>query len=90
MTFNRLGLIALTLCLGLTAGCSSVLTATRAALKKAGMNIADIDRVEINEAFASVVMAWAKELHSGLRRKHAKRRRSTSGRHRDHHERSNG
>ena len=29
MTFNRLGLEALTLCLGLTAGCSSVLTATR-------------------------------------------------------------
>ena len=38
------------------------IAATRAALKKAGMNIADIDRVEINEAFASVVMAWAKEL----------------------------
>ena len=29
MTFNRLSLVALTLCLGLTAGCSSVLTATR-------------------------------------------------------------
>lgn len=36
--------------------------ATRVALKKAGMNMADIDRVEINEAFASVVMAWQKEL----------------------------
>ncbi|MBV2132132.1 acetyl-CoA C-acetyltransferase [Pseudomonas sp. MAP12] len=36
--------------------------ATRHALKKAGMTMADIDRVEINEAFASVVMAWAKEL----------------------------
>ena len=36
--------------------------ATRHALKKAGMRMADIDRVEINEAFASVVMAWAKEL----------------------------
>ncbi|NMG30465.1 acetyl-CoA C-acetyltransferase [Aromatoleum evansii] len=35
--------------------------ATRAALKKVGMTIGDIDRVEINEAFASVVMAWAKE-----------------------------
>ncbi|MCC4117567.1 acetyl-CoA C-acetyltransferase [Aromatoleum toluclasticum] len=35
--------------------------ATRAALKKTGMTIGDIDRVEINEAFASVVMAWAKE-----------------------------
>ena len=29
MTFKRLSLVALTLCLGLTAGCSSVLTATR-------------------------------------------------------------
>ncbi|ALE87851.1 MULTISPECIES: acetyl-CoA C-acetyltransferase [Pseudomonas] len=38
------------------------IAATRAALKKAGMNINDIDLVEINEAFASVVMAWAKEL----------------------------
>ncbi|CDZ96047.1 acetyl-CoA C-acetyltransferase [Pseudomonas saudiphocaensis] len=36
--------------------------ATRHALKKAGMSMADIDLVEINEAFASVVMAWAKEL----------------------------
>ena len=36
--------------------------ATRAALKKAGMGIGDIDVVEINEAFASVVMAWQKEL----------------------------
>ncbi len=35
--------------------------ATQYALKKAGMRLADIDRVEINEAFASVVMAWLKE-----------------------------
>ncbi|HWI10426.1 MAG TPA: acetyl-CoA C-acetyltransferase [Burkholderiaceae bacterium] len=35
--------------------------ATAAALKKAGMKIDDIDLVEINEAFASVVMAWLKE-----------------------------
>lgn len=38
------------------------IAATRHALKKAGLRMADIDRVEINEAFASVVMAWAKEL----------------------------
>jgi acetyl-CoA C-acetyltransferase len=38
------------------------IAATRAALKKAGMRLADIDLVEINEAFASVVMAWTKEL----------------------------
>ena len=34
--------------------------ATRAVLKKAGMSLADIDLVEINEAFASVVLSWAK------------------------------
>ncbi len=36
--------------------------ATRYALEKAGMTMNDIDLVEINEAFASVAMAWAKEL----------------------------
>ena len=35
--------------------------ATAHALKKSGMKLADIDVVEINEAFASVVMAWLKE-----------------------------
>lgn len=35
--------------------------ATQYALKKAGMTMKDIDVVEINEAFASVVMAWLKE-----------------------------
>jgi len=37
------------------------IAATARALKKAGMKIEDIDLVEINEAFASVVMAWLKE-----------------------------
>ncbi len=35
--------------------------ATQRALKMAGMSWNDIDLVEINEAFASVVMAWLKE-----------------------------
>lgn len=35
--------------------------ATQYALKKAGMSLQDIDLVEINEAFASVAMAWLKE-----------------------------
>lgn len=35
--------------------------ATKFALKKAGLSLADIDLVEINEAFASVAMAWLKE-----------------------------
>ncbi len=37
------------------------ISATAHALKKAGMRLEDIDLVEINEAFASVVMAWLKE-----------------------------
>ncbi len=37
------------------------ITATPAVLKKAGLKLEDIDRVEINEAFASVVLAWQKE-----------------------------
>jgi acetyl-CoA acyltransferase len=36
--------------------------ATKKALAKAGLNLGDIDVVEINEAFASVVLAWKKEL----------------------------
>ncbi|HXG27514.1 MAG TPA: acetyl-CoA C-acetyltransferase [Nevskiales bacterium] len=35
--------------------------ATKVAMKKAGMKLEDIDLVEINEAFASVVIAWLKE-----------------------------
>ncbi len=35
--------------------------ATQYALKKAGMTMNDIDVVEINEAFASVAMAWLKD-----------------------------
>jgi acetyl-CoA acetyltransferase family protein len=39
---------------------------TRALLKRNGMVLADIDRVEINEAFASVVAAWERELEPDL------------------------
>ena len=35
--------------------------ATAYALERTGMSLSDIDRVEINEAFASVVLAWQKE-----------------------------
>jgi len=40
--------------------------ATKKALAKAGLTIDDIDLVEINEAFASVVLAWEKELHPDM------------------------
>ena len=36
--------------------------ATRKALERVGMTLEEIDLVEINEAFASVVLAWKKEL----------------------------
>jgi acetyl-CoA C-acetyltransferase len=45
---------------------SAPIPATRRALEKAGMTLDDIDLVEINEAFASVVLAWAKELDADL------------------------
>ncbi|MCB1677550.1 MAG: acetyl-CoA C-acetyltransferase [Halioglobus sp.] len=35
--------------------------ATAHAMKKAGMNLQDIDLVEVNEAFAAVPMAWLRE-----------------------------
>lgn len=40
--------------------------ATRIALKKAGLSLEEIDVIEINEAFASVVLAWAKELQPDM------------------------
>ena len=40
--------------------------ATRKVLERAGMSIDDIDLVEINEAFASVVLAWEQELHPDM------------------------
>jgi len=40
--------------------------ATQKALKKAGLSLDDIDVIEINEAFASVVLAWAKELGTDM------------------------
>ena len=40
--------------------------ATRKALERSGLSVDDIDVVEINEAFASVVLAWQKELGFNL------------------------
>ena len=42
--------------------------ATHKVLQRAGMSIDDIDLIEINEAFASVVLAWEKELHPDMDR----------------------
>src|SRR4030081_2071725 len=42
--------------------------ATQRVLKKAGLKIDQIDLFEINEAFASVVLAWERELHPDMER----------------------
>ena len=42
--------------------------ATQKVLKRAGMALSDVDVVEINEAFASVVLAWARELNPDMAR----------------------
>jgi acetyl-CoA C-acetyltransferase len=55
-------------------GCDPVLMlegpipATERLLDRAGLTIDDIDVVEINEAFASVVLAWAKTVGADLKR----------------------
>ncbi|MGW5920251.1 thiolase family protein [Nocardia fluminea] len=40
---------------------TAVIPATEKVLRRAGLNIGDIDLFEINEAFSPVVLAWAKE-----------------------------
>jgi acetyl-CoA acetyltransferase family protein len=40
--------------------------ATQKVLARAGLTMDDIDLTEINEAFASVVVAWEKELHPNM------------------------
>ncbi len=53
-------------------GCDPVLMltgpidATRLLFERNGLTMADLDVVEINEAFASVVLAWAKELDAPM------------------------
>jgi acetyl-CoA acyltransferase len=40
--------------------------ATEKVLERSGLSLDEIDLVEINEAFASVVLAWEKELHPDM------------------------
>jgi acetyl-CoA acetyltransferase family protein len=47
---------------------TGVIPATRRLLERAGLSAADVDTFEVNEAFASVVLAWAKELGVDLGR----------------------
>jgi acetyl-CoA acyltransferase len=45
-----------------------VIPATRKVLEKSNLTIDDIDTAEINEAFASVVLAWQKEIGADLQK----------------------
>ncbi len=47
---------------------SAPIEATRHALKRTGMSLAEMDLIEINEAFASVVLAWHRELDADMSR----------------------
>lgn len=47
---------------------TAVTPATRKVLDRAGLSLADMDLVEINEAFASVVLAWQQELQADMDR----------------------
>src|SRR5262249_28821532 len=46
----------------------AVIQATHQALERARLRLADIDWIEINEAFATVVLAWARELKPDMRK----------------------
>ena len=45
---------------------TGVIPATRLALKRAGLSMDDLDWIEINEAFATVVLSWADELEPDM------------------------
>ncbi|MFG1783125.1 thiolase family protein [Rhodococcus oryzae] len=47
---------------------TAIIPATEKVLRRAGLTLADIDLFEVNEAFASVVLAWAKETGADLDR----------------------
>ena len=45
---------------------TGVIPATEKVLRRAGLTLADIDLFEVNEAFAPVVLAWAKDTGADL------------------------
>ncbi|TJZ79306.1 thiolase family protein [Rhodococcus oryzae] len=73
-TAARLGLTPLALHSFAVAGddplfmLTAIIPATEKVLRRAGLTLADIDLFEVNEAFASVVLAWAKETGADLDR----------------------
>lgn len=51
-----------------TTNLTGPIPATRKVLAKAGLRLEDLDVIEINEAFASVVLAWQRELDPDMSR----------------------
>jgi acetyl-CoA acyltransferase len=47
---------------------TAIIPATRKLLARSGLSLRDIDLFEVNEAFASVVLAWAGEIGADLGR----------------------
>jgi len=47
---------------------TAVIPATKQVLARAGIGIEDVDAFEVNEAFASVVLAWQRETGADLRK----------------------
>jgi acetyl-CoA acyltransferase len=47
---------------------TAIIPATRKLLARSGLRLRDIDLFEVNEAFASVVLAWAREIGADLGR----------------------
>ena len=47
---------------------TGVIPATRLALKRAGLSMDDLDWIEINEAFATVVLSWADDLDPDMQK----------------------
>ena len=47
---------------------TAIIPATRKLLARSGLRLGDIDLFEVNEAFASVVLAWAREIGGDLER----------------------
>src|SRR5699024_8383439 len=45
---------------------TGVIPATKLVLKKAGLSLEEMAAIEINEAFASVVKAWEKEMQANM------------------------
>ena len=53
---------------------TGLIPAMRSALKKAGLTITDLDWIEVNAAFRTVVLSWADELKPDMKKVTLRRR----------------